>query len=708
MEVGVVHALPGRVRFEVRSRVPPGGVVGLLARELALAGVSEVEITYNPRTRRYLALAGRDVALRELIERVARAPEPSPDHWAALASAADQLATRRRVEPLAAAARIIVPRVARFLLARWLMPPLLRPIVTAYRTWPYLRAGAADMARGRLTVPALDASAIGASLAIGDVGSANTIAFLLDLGEALEDWTRAQARQNIAALYRGPAQPAWVIRDGVELRVEPHEVSAGDRVVARMGLRIPVDGVVVSGEASVNQAAMTGEAQAISKRPGLTVWAGSVVEEGQLVIEAQRVGDQTRFASIARLIEDADGTRGEIASHLERLAVRAVPYTFLAAGLVFLVTRSWLRAASVLVVDYACALKLATPLALKSAMLEAVHHGAAVKGGKYLETLARADVFVFDKTGTLTEARPSVREVIPMDGFTRDYVLRNAACLEEHFPHPVATAIVQQAVREKLEHEERHAKVDYVLAHGIASTLEGERVLVGNRHFVEEHEHVDTSRAAPHVAAAASKGLGVLYFAVGGRLAGLLVIDDPLLPNAREILGQIRALGVDRLVMITGDNEQAARTVARALGLTEVHAEVLPDEKTALIRTMQAQGHVIAMVGDGINDTAALAAADVGISLKHGAEIAREACHVLLLEGRLAALPATVTIARLALARVHRNFVFSVSANSLFLGLGLVGLAPASLLALLHNASTVATCWASLRPYIEAAPERPS
>lgn len=700
MELAIVHALPGRIRFEVRAAVPARVVQALLARELTRT-VADFALSYNPRTGRFLVQGDRAAPLRESLERAAALPDPPAAEWDALAAMADELAPPRNAPALEAAAKIIVPKVARFLFLRWITPPWLRPVTTALRVWPYLRAGARDLVRGQLTVPVLDASAIGASLAIGDLPTANTIAFLLDLGETLEEWTRAQARQNIAELYRGSAQPAWVLRDGREVQVGPDELAPGDRVVARMGSRIAVDGVVVSGEALVNQAAMTGEAQGIAKRPGLTVYAGTVVEEGQLVIEAQRVGGETRFANIARLIENADSLKAEVTSDVERMAKRAVPWTFAAAGLVGLVTGNWVRAASVLVVDYSCALKMATPLALKSAMLEAVHHGALIKGGKYLETLARADVFVFDKTGTLTEARPKVAAVVPLNGHTREEVLRDAACLEEHFPHPVATAIVQQAVREGLDHAERHSKVDYILAHGIASTLEGQRVVIGSRHFVEEHEHVDTSLAAAHVTAAAEKGLGVLYFAMGGQLAGIIAIEDPLLPHARGIVDRIRALGVSRLALVTGDHAQAARTVARTLGLTEVHAEVLPDEKTALIRKLQAEGHVVAMIGDGINDSAALAVADVGIAMKHGAEIAREASHVVLLEGRLGALPDAVSISRRALGRVRSNFVFSVGANSVFLGLGLVGLAPASLLALLHNASTVATCMWSLRPYLE-------
>ena len=378
---------------------------------------------------------------------------------------------------------------------------------------------------------------------------------------------------------------------------------------------------------------------------------------------------------------------------------KAVPFTFLASALVFLLTRNLARAASVLVVDFSCALKLATPLAIKSAVLESATHGAIFKGGKHLETLANADVFVFDKTGTLTAAKPRIAGVYPLNGFTRKFVLRNAACLEEHFPHPVARAIVDQAIREKLDHEERHSEVEYILAHGITSSLQGQRVLIGSRHFVEEHEQIDLSQTRDIANTAAKHGHGILYFVVGEKVAGVIAIDDPMIPEAPRVIRQLQKLGISRLVLMTGDGQQAAETIGRNVGLTEIYYEVLPDQKTDLIERFKAEGLTVAMIGDGINDSAALAVADVGISLKHASDIAQEVSDVLL-HGALQSLPDAVLIARRALSRVQGSFRFSVAANSVLMLLGLAGIAPTSLLALLHNGSTVGTCMWSLRPLV--------
>lgn len=700
LRLAVDHARPGRVRFRIHCRLSLPVVSALVVR--ALARVSpHVELTYSPASGRYLATSAPDVPLRAALQALAAGPPPSRAELAALARDAT---TPPQDAPSApawkGALRIVAPMVARFLLAGRLTPPALRPILTAVRVLPLLRSGLAEVARGKLGMAALDGAAVGAALGMGDSGTARTIAFLLQVGGTLEEWARAQARRNLVALFRGTEQPAWVLRDGVEREVPAAALVPGDRVVVRMGGRIPVDGVVESGEALVNQSVMTGEAQAFAKRPGLSVYAGTVVEAGQLVVVAQRTGDATRFSRAAQLIEGAETLKGESVSETERLARRAVPWTFLTAGAVLLLTRNPARAASVLVVDYSCALKLATPLALKAAMFESATRGAVVKGGRPLERLAKADVFVFDKTGTVTEARPRVAGVYPMDGFSRAFVLRTAACLEEHFPHPVATAVVEQARREGLRHEERHTRVEYVLAHGIATTLDGERTVVGSRHFVTEHERADVSPAAALAAAAVERGQSVLYLATGGRLAGILTIEDPLLPQAPAVVRRLRDLGSARVVLLTGGEPRAAKAVADALGIEEYYAEVLPDDKTRVIERLQAGGATVAMVGDGINDTAALARADVGISLDHAADLAREASDVVLLEGRLEALPDAIRISRRAVRRMRRNFTFSVGANSVFLGLGLLGLAPTALLAVLHNASTVATSFNSLRPYL--------
>jgi heavy metal translocating P-type ATPase len=697
-KLDVDHELAGRLRFRVKAPVPAALVFEQLCAALDQVGKS-YELSFDPQSRRFLLIHDREAPFRAALEAAARtiAPAPARD----LPSSASVLRHGSSDDSAPRSAlRLIVPEVARFLVSRWLVPRPLQPLFTLHRVWPFLRAGAADLAAGRLSVNVLDGAAISVSLALRDYGTASSIGFLLRLGELMAEWTRQRARSSLSALFAGQEQRAWVVRDGVEQQLDAGELVQGDLVVVRAGSRIPVDGVVRDGEALVNQSAMTGEALARRRGPGLSVYAGTVVEQGRLLIEAKRVGDETRFANIVRLLESSDALKAKITNEAERLAEHAVPYTFLLAGLVLVVTRSWVRAASVLVVDYSCALKLAAPLTIKAAISEAAAHGALIKGGRPLEALALADTFVFDKTGTLTQARPTVAGVHPFGGRSREYVLRNAACLEEHFPHPIGTAIVHQAEAEELHHEERHAEVQYLLAHGIASSLAGERLLVGSRHFVQDDEGVDVSEASGLVAECQARGESVLYFSVGGQLSGVIAISDPLQPDAPALIERLRGLGARRILLLTGDDRRAAEAVAEKVGIQEIFADVLPDDKTTLIQRLRGEGRIVVMVGDGMNDSAALAHADVGISMKHGADVAREACDVLLLDGRLDSLLTAVQVSRRAMERVNRSFRVTLGANSLFMALGLFGLAPGALLALLHNATTIAICTWSVRPVL--------
>lgn len=708
------HSLPGRIRFRMRTDLPPERLLDEIAWAVRKVSPS-FELRYNPGSRRFLLEGARDAPLGQVLEEVLAADaepnaELNPDRAVSPATEsepqADPWVRRETVgvpggpgeSAAIAAAKLVVPRIAKFLLMKPFIPPVVRPFLAMRAIWPYLRDGWEDAKQGRMTVATLDASAIAASVAMGDFGTAQTIAFLLDLGDTLEQWTRQRTRESLSALFHGEAQPIWVRRDDVELSVDATEVVIGDLVVVRAGTRIPVDGVVAEGEALVNQSSMTGEAHPVRRAPGLSVYAGTVVTEGELLVDAHEVGDATRFAHIVSLLESSEELKAEAAGEAESLAQRAVPWTYMISAAVLAVTGDWRRAASVLVVDYSCALKLATPLAVKAAMIESAAHGAVIKGGLPLERLSRVDAYLLDKTGTLTQARPKVVDVIPTNGYSKDFVLRHAACLEEHFPHPVATAVVHAATELNLHHEERHAEVEYVLAHGIASSLDGKRILVGCRHFVEEDEAVDVSGADEQVSKLAARGYSVLYVSIGGKLAGLIAIEDPILEDAPGVVDQLRQAGGKRIVLLTGDNEASAREVAGRLGITEVHAEVLPDDKVHLVQALQAEGHTVAMVGDGMNDSAALAHADVGISVAHGADVAREACDVLLLQNRLAALPDTVRIAQRAFRRTRANFALTIGANTAFMALGLVGIAPAALLAVLHNATTVAVCVLAMRP----------
>ena len=595
---------------------------------------------------------------------------------------------------------IIARKVAGHYLTRAFMPMWLRPYWTAFRVAPLLFGGLRALFRGKLNVSVLDAAAVGSSLAMRDFNTAGTIFLLLDVSETLEDWTREKSRSDLTALFRGDDRPVWIMRRDAPISISASQLVEGDLVVVRSGSRIPVDGVVADGTAMVNQSSMTGEPMAVKKTIGAEVYAGTVVEEGKLIILSESVGDETRFAKIAKIISESDELKADIHSHAIALADRIVPFSFLLSGAVFALTRNWMKAASVLLADYSCAIKLATPLSVRAAMLEAARHGALIKGGKYLETLANIDAVVLDKTGTLTEARPEVVDICPIGDYSREFILRNAACMEEHFPHPVAEAVVRKADEEGLVHDERHAEVEYILAHGIATTLHGQRMVLGSKHFVHEDEGIDIEAAWPDIRRCAESGLSTLYMAVGGELAGVIALSDPLRPAAYRLIRRLENMHVRRVIMLTGDNEITARAVAEELGITEYHAQALPDDKTVLIDRLREEGHVVAMVGDGINDSAALTRADVGVSMKHGADIAREACDVMLTGDRLDSLLDAVSISRKAMRRIRRNFVFIVASNTLFIGLGVTGLISPALMALLHNSGTVLTCAHSMRPVL--------
>lgn len=694
----VVHEIPGRLRFSAPNACP----WTLIERFQAAASRDRLRarLTYSRASERFLAEAPPRFPLKKRLREALRGC-PTPGTRRPPAREAGRLAhgvreiDRERFSPgLTAAGRLI-----KFYLMQLFIPVWLKPFLAAYHAWPYIRSGTKDISRGKLTVKVLDGSAMVAALAMRDYGTASLVALLLDLGEDLEGWTREASRQSLTKLFSIQPKTVWLARNGVAVEIPLKKVGPGDRLVVRSGSAIPVDGVVVSGDALVNQASMTGEPHPVPKRTGLTVHAGTVVSEGTIHVEAVRVGSDTRFAKILKVIESSEGLKADIQSQAERLAERIVPYSFLLSLGVLLLTRDLYKAASVLLVDYSCALKLATPLAVKTAMAELSTADVLVKGGKHLENLARADVVVLDKTGTLTQAQPRVSAVYPLNGFKRDFVLRNAACLEEHFPHPLASAVVAQSAKEGLRHAEQHAEVQYILAHGIASKLQGRRILVGSKHFVSEDEGIDVSEAARYEEDVFSRGHSMLYVAVAGKLAGLIVIEDPLRPEAGSFIQGLANLGISRTVLLTGDVNAAARAVSEKLGIKEFEAQVLPDKKTSIIQGLQRGGSRVLMIGDGMNDSAALAYADVGVSMRHGADIAKEACDVLLLEGRLSDVLTGVKVSRKMMRRIRTSYGFVLAANSLFLGLGLLGLAPPALNAMLHNLSTVAVSLLAMRPY---------
>ncbi|WP_282164299.1 heavy metal translocating P-type ATPase [Turicimonas muris] len=569
-----------------------------------------------------------------------------------------------------------------------------------HSSWGIFSGGFKKLFSGKLTVEVLDLSAIAASLLMRDFKTASTLVLLLGFGEKLEEWTRRKTMTNLTRSLAMNIDTVWIVKDGHELEVPLSSVTKEDLLKVRAGSAIPVDGKVIGGSATVNQASMTGESIGVLRTEGSTVYAGTVVEDGELLIQPTAVGQGTRLNKIIQFIENSEKVKANVESKAMKIADKVVPYSFLLSGLVWLFTRNLQRAAAVLMVDYSCALKMSTPVAFMSSMREGASHKILIKGGRYIEELAQVDTVVFDKTGTLTESHPKVSEVIPLGTWDRDTVLRNAACLEEHFPHPVAKAIVRAAADEELHHEEEHAEVKYVVGHGICTELNGEKVLIGSRHYIEEDEGVDCSGAEEIIESIASKGHTVLYLSRNGKLEGLIGIEDPIRKESVEVIEELRNLGIQNIVMLTGDGPRTAKNVAARLDIKEYYCQVLPEGKAQIIERMVKSGRKVLMVGDGINDSPALTAANVGVSLSEAADLAREVAAVVLLENNLKHLPLAIKLGKRTLSRIHQNFRASLGLNTAFLAGGLAGVLPAAVGAVLHNVTTVGVTLNAARAYL--------
>lgn len=590
--------------------------------------------------------------------------------------------------------------LARFLFFRPLLPVGLNAANALLASVPFVLSGVKSLLRGRFDVAVLDGAALLVSLLRRDFRTAGLLIVLLGLGEMLESYTRKKSMASLADELALRVDSVWVRRGDGNVKIALRDVTKEDVVVVHAGNAIPVDGIVVDGDGSVNQASMTGEPLPVHRMKGGTVFAGTVLEDGELMIRPTGVGDGTRLQQIVRFIENSEAAKAGIEGKALKWADRIVPYHFLLAGLVWLVTRDFARMASVLMVDFSCALRLATPLAILTAMRTGTQRGVVVKGGKYLEALAEVDTVVFDKTGTLTASAPKLSDVVSLDErYDADDLLRLAACLEEHFPHPVGRAVVHAAKAKGLAHavEAHDAKIDYVVAHGIASSVEGARVLLGSRHFVEEDEGV--SVAVGHEAAErlAREGKSILYLAVGGKLAGLLGIEDPVRAEAKAVIAALHERGVKEVWMLTGDDERTARVVAEKLGIDHYRAGILPADKAAVVTALKEKGAKVLMVGDGVNDSPALSASHVGVTLRDGADIAQEVADVVLTENTLEGLPVAMDLGKAAMARIRQNFVASVGLNGLFLAGGLTGTLMPAAGALLHNGTTIGVCLNAMR-----------
>ena len=574
-------------------------------------------------------------------------------------------------------------------LRKLFLPAPLDAAYTAFRSIRFLWKGVRCVLSRRLEVEVLDALSIGVSLLRGDFGTAGSVMFLLNLGSLLEEWTRKKSLDDLARSMALNVDKVWVRSQGTEVLVPLTKVRSGDEVVVRSGNMIPLDGTVLEGEAMVNQAALTGEAMPVRKAEGSTLYAGTVVEEGECVFIAKAEGGSNRYDKIVAMIEESEKLKSSTENRALVLADKLVPWCLGATVVTYLLTRNATRAISCLMVDFSCALKLSMPLAVLSAMRECGSYHITVKGGKYLEALSKADTIVFDKTGTLTRATPQVVEVVPFSGCNEREVLQLAACLEEHFPHSMANAVVRAAKEHGISHEEMHSEVEYIVAHGIASRVGGERVVIGSYHFVFEDEKCTIPAAEQQKFDALKPAYSHLYMAASGQLVGVICISDPLRPEAAAVLNGLRALGIRNTVMMTGDSERTAAAIAKQVGVDRFFAEVLPEDKANFVQQAKAEGHTVVMIGDGINDSPALSAADIGIAINSGAAIAREIADVTIKADSLEELVALKAIANSLQKRVHANYRFVLTFNSALIALGALGILQPASSAMLHNLSTI-------------------
>ena len=581
------------------------------------------------------------------------------------------------------------------------LPAPIRAAYTVWRSIAFVWKGVRCLLRRRLEVEVLDALSIGVSVLRGDFSTAGSVMFLLNLGSLLEEWTRKKSLDDLARSMALNVDKVWVRSQGTEVLLPLTKVQPGDEIVVRSGNMVPLDGTVIEGEAMVNQAALTGESMPVRKAKGATVYAGTVVEEGECVFLAKAAGGANRYDKIVAMIEESEKLKSSTENRALELADKLVPWCLAGTIVTYALTRNVTRAISILMVDFSCALKLSMPLAVLSAMRECGTAHITVKGGKYLEALAKADTIVFDKTGTLTRATPQVVDIIPFSNSEKDDVLRLAACLEEHFPHSMANAVVRAAREQSLAHEEMHSEVEYIVAHGIASRVGGERVVIGSYHFVFEDEHCIVSADEQEKFDQMPAEYSHLYMAASGQLVGVICIADPLRPEAASVLRQLHKLGIRNTVMMTGDSYRTAEAIARQVGVDQFFAEVLPEDKANFVQKAKAEGRTVVMIGDGINDSPALSAADIGIAINSGAAIAREIADVTIKADSLEELVTLKTIANALQHRVSSNYRFVLSFNSTLIALGALGILQPAASAMLHNLSTIGISLRSMTNLIQ-------
>lgn len=581
------------------------------------------------------------------------------------------------------------------------IPSPVLAVFTVCKAIPYILEGISNMLKFNINVAVLDGAAICASLVQGEYSSSGSIMFLLSLSSMMEDYTRKRTKNALLQSLAVNVDRVWLVTDEGEISIPMSKVVLGDKIKIRTGGMIPVDGTVVGGEALVNESTMTGEPLSVLKQEGATVYAGTVVEEGGIVVEITALSAETRINKIISMIDQSESLKADVHSKAEKLADSIVPFSFMTSIGIYLFTRNITKALSVLMVDYSCAIKLSVPISVISAMREASNHLIMIKGGKYLESYAFADTIVFDKTGTLTEACPTVAKVIPLGKNNREEILRTAACLEEHFPHSVAKAIVKQAHNEGLNHEEEHAEVEYVVAHGISSYLGDKKAVIGSAHFVLEDEKIHVTQAQQKKIDENINGYSAIYLAVGGKLIGVICINDPVRKEAKAVISQLKKLGVKNVIMLTGDSDGAARVACEDLGISEYRAQVLPADKAKTIEEIKAKGRQVIMVGDGINDSPALSSANVSVAMKDSSDIAKEVADITLLSAELNELVTLRLLSKKLFERINGNYKFILTFNTALLALGIGGIITPQTSALCHNMSTMAISAVSMRPCLK-------
>ena len=679
MKCTILHESPGRMRVHLQCPAMTLHQADVLEYYLrAVDGVSDVKVYDRTRDAVILYTSGRGGVIAALAsfsfpraEGLALVPEHTPR------------ALNREFEDKLAVT------VMRRCVSKLFLPVPVTTALAVIRSVRYIKEGLKALWHGRLSVAVLDATAVTVSLLRGDFSTAGSVMFMLRLGEILEDWTHKKSVADLAGAMSLNVDKVWLRVNDTEVLVPVSDVQEGDCVVVRTGSMIPLDGKVVSGEAMVNQSSMTGESMPVPKRPGSPVYAGTVAEEGECVICVEKRSGGGRYDRIVRMIEESEKLKSTAEDKAARLADRLVPYTLGGTALTYLLTRNITKTLAVLMVDFSCALKLAIPIAVLSAMRESSGHHISVKGGRFLESVAKADTIVFDKTGTLTYAAPTVAQVVPFGGHSEPEMLRLAACLEEHYPHSMANAVVEEARKRGLSHEEYHSQVQYVVAHGISSMVEGKKVLIGSAHFVFEDEGCRIPAGEEAAFAALPDAYSHLYLCIAGELAAVICIHDPLRREAQAAVAALHRCGFANVVMMTGDNRKTAEAVARQVGVDAVYAEVLPEDKAAFIRQEKAKGHTVIMVGDGVNDSPALSEADAGIAISTGAAIAREIADITIASEDLFELVTLRQLSEALMRRIHRNYRFIVGFNFSLIVLGVAGILPPTTSALLHNMSTL-------------------